>query len=175
MSGIASVIFIIIALAFRISEIGQARYWVAAAVLSYMIASFSAWRKERVAIGRLELTIEGLTQSTGDTSLTPGELVGLFKDRTTIQGERLASAYLGRRMPVSVVVDDVGTAVGQVYVSGYSDPGHIRLAMYFDKDRTEAISVLVKGDKVSIIGEIARVSSGNVGLEHCEIVKLLDI
>lgn len=47
MSGIAGLILIVIAFAFRLTEAGQATYW-AAAVVSFVIASFSAWRTERL-------------------------------------------------------------------------------------------------------------------------------
>jgi hypothetical protein len=47
MSGTASVIFLVIALIFKLTEVGQARYWIAAAFVCYIIASFRVWHKSR--------------------------------------------------------------------------------------------------------------------------------
>lgn len=53
MSGIASIVFTVVALVFKLTDFGQARYWIAAAFLSYVIASFWVWYKHRP-----DLTIE---------------------------------------------------------------------------------------------------------------------
>jgi hypothetical protein len=47
MSSTASVIFIIIALIFKLTDVGQARYWIGAAFACYAIASFRVWYKTR--------------------------------------------------------------------------------------------------------------------------------
>src|SRR5260370_4667578 len=54
MSGLASLVFTVVALIFNLKDLGQARYWIAAAMISYVIASFWVWYKHRP-----DLTIEG--------------------------------------------------------------------------------------------------------------------
>lgn len=46
-SGIGSIILLIIALVTKISEAGQARYWLSAAFICYMVASFRVWYESR--------------------------------------------------------------------------------------------------------------------------------
>jgi hypothetical protein len=47
MSSVASLVFTAIGLSFRLTELGHARYWLAAAFVSYVIASFRVWYKTR--------------------------------------------------------------------------------------------------------------------------------
>lgn len=53
LSGLASLVFTVVALIFKLKDLGQARYWIVAAVISYVIASFRVWYKHRP-----DLTIE---------------------------------------------------------------------------------------------------------------------
>jgi hypothetical protein len=50
MSGIASLGFIVVAFVFKLTDLGQARYWIVAAVACYVIASFWVWYKNRPSL-----------------------------------------------------------------------------------------------------------------------------
>jgi hypothetical protein len=179
MTTIASLIFVVIGLAVRITEVGQARYWIAAAVACYIVASFQVWKQEqttiaslRSEIASLKQAVEGLNQAEGVTTLTPEELTGIFKNRTTWQGQKLAATYIGKWMTVSGSVKDIERFREQIRVgfsvAKFADPTVI---MYFENEFVEPVSALVKGDKITVRGQVVRIESSHVSLENCELVK----
>jgi hypothetical protein len=176
MSGIAGLIFLGAALVFGLTEVAQARYWIGAAVACYVLASFQAWKRERHAIANLQGEIEklrqgveGLTQAEGATALTPEQLVGVYKNRTTLQGEKLASTYIGKWMTVSGVVEDISKPRFGISLVFYR--GEILIVMYFEESATEPVSALSRGDTVTVRGKIKQIESRNLLLESCELVK----
>src|SRR6185436_15490140 len=129
MSGIAGLILIAIALVFRLTEVAQARYWLAAAVVCYVIASFSVWQKEKANSEKLQGIIESLQQITENSPLTPPEIVRVFEGRTSLQGKKLAEAYIGKWITVTGSVSDVSSySSDQVSVSFSGRP---IISMYF--------------------------------------------
>jgi len=179
MSGIAGLVLLGIALVFRVTEVAQARYWIGAAVVCYVIASFQAWKRERQTITNLKgeikslrQSIEGLNQAEGVITLTPKALTGVFKNRTTLQGEKLAETYTGKWMIVSGCVEDIereGERIRVVFkLAELADP---IITMRFEAKFVEPISALVKGDKITVRGKIARIQPSYVSLEDCELVK----
>jgi len=147
MSTIASVLFIFLALVFRLTEIGQARYWIAAALVAYAIASFSTWRKERIAKEQRDKVIEGLEKATDSVSLSPSQLIKLYEGRTTIQGEKLAAVYEGKWITVSGKVRDVEKHyLGGARILLDQDNGP-PVFLAFAKGVSDAVSVLGKGER----------------------------
>ena len=174
MSGIASIIFIIVALVFRVTEVGQARYWVAAAVLSYVVASFLAWRKDRLNVERLNQIVESLQslpQVTGHVTVTPTEILQVFKGRTSIAATKLAGAYIGKWITVTGNVRDVSRVGTEQARVSFDQDGNITVFMLFEKSLTDAVSALQKGDSITVRGEISTVDSSYVSLEKCELIK----
>jgi len=178
MSGIAGLILLGVALVFRLTEVAQARYWIGAAVVCYVIASFQAWKRERQTItklqgeiGSLRQGVEGLTQAEGATSLTPEQIVGVYKDRTTLQGEKLASTYVGKWMTVSGVVEDISRQGSELVVTFFSGQSPVLIMMQFAKDLVEPVSALSRGDTVAVRGKIQRIQPRLLLLESCELVK----
>ena len=173
MTTIASLIFVVIGLAVRITEVGQARYWIAAAVACYIVASFQVWKQERTKleseIESLRQIIEGLNQAEGGTSLTPEDLVGIYKDRTTLQGQKLAATYMGKWMTVSGKVEDISPAREQIYIMMYH--GQIIVTMYFEEKFIEPISALSVGNDVTVRGKIHNIEATLIRLVSCELVK----
>jgi hypothetical protein len=166
MSTIASVLFIIVALVFRLTEIGQARYWIGAAVASYAIASFSAWRKERLSLERLDRVVKSMEQSTGQAVLSPGEIVKVYEGRTTIAGAKLASAYIGNSMTVTANVEDVSSPARiTLFVDG------ILIFLHFEESLGDAVSALQKGDSITACGQITTVEKTHVSLDECKLIK----
>jgi hypothetical protein len=76
MSGLFSVVFTAIALAFNLSNRVQAKYWAAAAVASYIVASFWVWYRHRpdlkIELRRVSVdsgVVEGFDRSTNYLTL----------------------------------------------------------------------------------------------------------
>lgn len=178
MSGIAGLIFLGVAFVFRLTEVAQARYWIGAAAVCYVIASFQAWKRERhtittlkVEIERLTQSVEGLAQAEGATSLTPEQLVGIFKGRTSLQGEKLASTYTDKWMILSGTVHDISQRHEGIGIVFHVTQPWITIMMHFGKEFIEPISALSKGDKVTVRGQIRKIEATLVSLENCQLVK----
>lgn len=106
--------------------------------------------------------------------VTPEYLIKHFKDHMSIHAQKLVNAFIGKWMKVSGPIGNVGAfngtfsqvtfsdrsiySGGQVYML-FRDQGYI-------KDR---LSVLKKGDKITVIGQITRIDH-DVQLDNCELV-----
>lgn len=172
MSGVAGLLLIVIAFAFRLTEVGQARYWLGAAAACFVIASFSAWRTERLNAERLRGIIESLEQVSDTLSLSPLDVVKVYEGRTTIQGEKLATTYIGKWLTISGQVYDADKdAFGRTRI--LIDPTNdLRLILAFAERFSESVGALRKGDAVTARGKIRVVSSNVIHLEDCEIIKV---
>jgi hypothetical protein len=107
-------------------------------------------------------------------SLSPQELVRLFKTGgTTAQSNRLIQPYVGKWMQISVVVDDVthfGPDTNQVSVTGPMGLG-LHILLYFRKKWAEEVSMLVKGQNITLRGQFESIAWGDtVRLVDCELL-----
>jgi hypothetical protein len=100
--------------------------------------------------------------------VSPAYLTELYKNRTSIQGDVLASAFMGKWISATGSVSDV---------TGYDNYSNIVL---FDNDRTMISAVcygetkkkadgISKGRTVTVEGEISAIDDMRVRLENCEI------
>lgn len=64
-SGIASIVFLVLGFIFKLSDVTQFRYWAIAAFLCYAIASYWAWYKNRPDLGIEQMEVF-LSQSISD-------------------------------------------------------------------------------------------------------------
>jgi hypothetical protein len=158
-------------------------------------ATFDEWM-ERKAIpdstrGRMRETFEELLERMDDKALpservivdvSPAYLVGLFKDQTAIQAEKLTEAYRGQWMKVSGPLGDVlgsTTEIAQVTFRGNASIfgrsrvglGYFQVFMYFDRGKwDERLAVLRPGSAITVLGRIGRVNRIEVHLGDCELV-----
>lgn len=110
-------------------------------------------------------------RSTRDVvKVTPEYLLGLFRQHTSIQAQRLIQPFLGQRMRVSGVIGDVSATSNFVSLvfgtDGHLDP---RLRMYFDLEWADRLAVLPRGTQLTVVGRIDEVSKGGLELEDCEL------
>ena len=108
-------------------------------------------------------------------NVTPEDLTGFFKgDHTSTQAGKMVEAYIGKWMKISGPVGDVSGStalVRQVTFAGRSIFSYNHVLMYFYKQELfDQLSTLKPGDNITVIGQIAQVSSQDVRLENCEIV-----
>jgi len=141
-----------------------------ALILSLIAAVFSAWRKERQNWERLG----GLSTF----SVTPKEMVSVYKGRTTAQGEILAKNYNGKWIKVHGPVQDIRITnfpliwfenVDVILTTSIEEPG---IHMTFSRRWISRFAVLQKGDIITVLGKIRYVSTNHIKLKWCE---LLDV
>jgi hypothetical protein len=107
-------------------------------------------------------------------SLSPQELVRLFNTGgTSAQANRLIQPYVGKKMEVSGEVDDVthfGPDTNQVCFTGLMGLG-ISTLMYFREKWANEVSMLVKGEKITVRGKFdGIVYRDTVRLVDCELL-----
>jgi len=104
--------------------------------------------------------------------VTPEYLVGFFHDHTSIQAQKLADAFIGKWMKVSGPIGNVGafTTFSQVTFSNRRQIDGIVYMFFRNREYVEdRLSVLKKGDKITVLGQIDRIDY-DVQLDNCELV-----
>jgi hypothetical protein len=102
----------------------------------------------------------------------PEYLLSLYNEHTTAQGDLLAQPYLGKWIKYSGATTNVhkhpdgdgGTLVGRI--ADYN-----QLYMDFSKEWIDRIIVLRRGQNVSVIGQVTRITSSQVELQNCELIE----
>jgi len=95
-------------------------------------------------------------------------LVGLCSGLTTLQAEQLTRPYIKKWMTASGIIEDLGQRsadeIGLLFEHSY-------LSVWFDKEWHDRLSVLKRGDRITIRGQIITVKINAVRLDHCEIIE----
>ena len=142
-------------------------FWLAMAA-TFLIACFWAWSDERRQIEKLHLD---------KISLTPRELVQVYNDRTSDQGEKVAAAYIGKWMEVSGTIFDVrffpnGLFRKRAGVTLRSTDNPTVYPTFVEK-WSEPLSVLRPGERIRAVGQIRRIDAYSVWLEECELIEVI--
>jgi hypothetical protein len=129
--------------------------------LTFILAAFSAWRKEWIAAGRDFVMVR------------PAELVRLFNGGTKIQGSTLVKPYIGKRLTVTGTVHDVQRESGPLsYVFLMSDG--VMLALRIPSWALGPFIPLPKGETITVVARIHSVYYGGIRLTNCAIVPAKD-
>jgi tRNA_anti-like len=102
-------------------------------------------------------------------NVSPSYLVGLYKNRTNVQGDEYVAAYIGKWIPVTGTVHDIGTTVtGTLYVQ-IVDNDRIFISATLNEESPETISHIARGAAITVRGEIYLVNESGVMLRTCEL------
>ena len=110
--------------------------------------------------------------------LTPERLLSFFEENTAIQATELIKDRIGQWMRVTGTVKNVGAFNGffaQVpFENNFLQPRTwfdcADIYCYFRKPQINRLKVMKRGDKITVIGQIKRVSKLNLDLNNCELV-----
>lgn len=167
MSGVAGVVLLVLLVFWGdqytyLKDNKKTFVWMA--FICLIVAGFSAWRKERQRWERLA----------GSTvcSLTPEELVKVFDGRTTAQGDALAKNYIGKWIKVSGSIDDVTTASRRRVTNVNLETDAPYIILIFRGKAADSLSMLRKGDIISVFGRIDLIARDAVRLESCELLEI---
>jgi hypothetical protein len=113
-------------------------------------------------------------------NVTHEYLFNIFRAHTAIQETKLTAAYLGKWMKVSGTVGEVistNPARAQLTFKRPEVPFTERTAFYyadlfmmFDEPWVDRLAILIRGDKLTVIGQIGRIDGTSIHLENCELV-----
>jgi hypothetical protein len=125
-----------------------------------------------ISTGEGEVPSARLSDGRTLVDVTPEYLMGLYDGHTSIQAAKLVEAFIGKWLRVSGPLEDV-TANGMVFFESGAFGSTTALEMRFN-DRIAIendLRILRKGDQITVIEQIERVSSTSVQLENCELEK----
>jgi hypothetical protein len=152
----------------------------AAMVLAYLCA-YAAHQLNKTKASKLEWSGSELNRTdVSSTTLADGRIVitfdpkyltDFYKNNTALQADRLVRVFLGKWMKASGKVHDVSVSQfsgGTATVTfEYSDP----FVMHFlPKDWLDRLSILRRGDKITVLGQITDVTRTIVVLNNCEVI-----
>lgn len=123
--------------------------------------------------------IENPTQSSSNrefVEVTPTDLISYFsKQLTDIQAHKLVEAYIGKWIKVSGKlsnVDPFKDGFSLVGFDGYSSGKNKFLHMIFrDQKTVEKLSVMKRGQLLTVLGRISDVKAIRCLLDYCELVE----
>jgi hypothetical protein len=147
---------------------GYDKAFVPMAIICMIIAGFSAWRKERQRVERLD--------GSALLSTTPKKLVSVFNNQTTADGDDDAKWYIGKWMELTGHISDVyepkswwkGQAI-HVLLEGSPEVILRFRRKWVDRIRGECD----KGDQITVQGQIQKIDRQRVSLHRCEVRKIV--
>ena len=100
--------------------------------------------------------------------ITPGYLIDLYKDRTSIQGDVLAAAYMGKWIVVTGKVRDI-YVTGDALTAQVYDNDEQFIVARFSKEGSEKLSKIARGATVKVRGEIFEIDIMRLRLRECDL------
>jgi hypothetical protein len=103
--------------------------------------------------------------------VTPEDLASVFKERTEIQARIQVADVIGKWMKVSGPLGNVGEVTSFSQVTFAHRPSHpASVYMWFHKGKWfDRLSVLHRGDNITVVGRITGVRYGELNLDNCEL------
>jgi hypothetical protein len=105
-------------------------------------------------------------------NVSPEYLLNFFKEHTSIQAQKLVSAYVGKWMRLSGQVQDItSTYPDRIAVSFNPHPYVLHVVfMFFDEIWKDRLAILRRGDQITVVGQINDAGPNTVNLFHCELL-----
>jgi hypothetical protein len=103
--------------------------------------------------------------------VSPAYLIDLYKDRTSIQGDALAAAYMGKWIVITGKVRDIYEA-GDGLNAQIFDKDEKFISAIFSKEASKKISHIAHGTMITISGEVDAIDLMRVKLRHCNLDKV---
>jgi hypothetical protein len=102
-------------------------------------------------------------------NVSPSYLIGLYENKTTIQGDALAAAYIGNWIRVTGKVEDIFGRPDALFAQLFDNDGKL-ISAAFSAEESEKISHIARGDTITIQGEIASSENRRLQLVRCDLV-----
>lgn len=105
-------------------------------------------------------------------SITPKYLYDFFEHNTSVQATKLTDAYLGKWMRITGDLSQVSVfgEIRRFAQVTFKDMRSPTVFLIFDEKWIDRLSILKRGDRLTIIGKLDRIDAATIQLNHCEIV-----
>jgi hypothetical protein len=101
--------------------------------------------------------------------VSPKFLTSLYEQHMAIQSDRLAAAYIGKWMKITGRLKNV-SMIGQSLMSVSFWEDTMVIIMYFDLAWSERLTVLIRGQTISVMGKIEKINQSDLQLTDCELI-----
>jgi hypothetical protein len=111
-------------------------------------------------------------------NVSPSYLLDLYNDRTTLQGDALAAAYIGKWITATFKVYDIGQPHPSIISiqsveREFFDPGGLRwISASFNTESSEEVLLVQKDATITVRGKISSVDKIRVTIDNCELVTI---
>jgi hypothetical protein len=111
-------------------------------------------------------------------NVSPSYLLDLYNDRTTLQGDALASTYIGKWITATFKVYDISQPHPSVILiqsieQQFFDPGGLRwISASFIAESSEEVLQVQKDATITVRGKISSVDKIRVTIDNCELVTI---
>jgi hypothetical protein len=102
--------------------------------------------------------------------VSPAYLMDLYKNRTSIQGDALAAAYMGKWIAVMGKVRDIYSVSDALYAQIY-DKDDSFVSAGFSKETSEKVAHITHGTTVTVRGKITAIDTMRVKLQDCDLTE----
>jgi hypothetical protein len=103
--------------------------------------------------------------------VSPAYLMDLYKNRTSIQGDALAAAYIGKWLVVTGRVRDIYGSVDARVALVYDKDDRF-ISVTFTKEASEKVSQIEQGATITVRGEITNIDLPRLKLQNCDLDKI---
>jgi hypothetical protein len=104
-------------------------------------------------------------------NISPAYLMDLYKGRTSIQGDALAAAYIGKWLVVTGTVRDIYGSVDARVALVYDKDDRF-ISVTFTKEASEKVSQIEQGATITVRGEITNIDLPRLKLQNCDLDKI---
>jgi hypothetical protein len=101
-------------------------------------------------------------------NVSPSYLLSLYENVTTLQGDELAAAYIGKWMPVTGRVHDI-FGLSNAVTAQIFDHDEKFISASFSAEESEKVSHIAHGETITIRGEIYSSADRYLKLVKCEL------
>lgn len=94
----------------------------------------------------------------------------LYADLTVLQADKILAPYIGKWTTVAGILNDVRDIAPVGLFIMFKESDGITFVMTFDSVWRDQLSLLRRGDRLSVTGRIHKISDNAIELDHCELV-----
>jgi hypothetical protein len=105
-------------------------------------------------------------------NVTPKSLTAFYEGKTQLEGDRAVAPFKGKWIKISAQIKDIGSSTigtGSLMITA-SDESPMSVLMVFSREWDTRLSILGRGDRITVIGMIRAIGVLVVILDECELV-----
>ena len=130
-----------------------------------MVTALFGWLQRQISI--VPHPIKQKVENGELSNITPKIMVNTFKNNSPVQADEIVKKhYIGLRIKARGIIERISSA-HTYFVFSFQDKHGVQIVANLDKPVSNEVSILKKGDKINVMGEIFNIGEKLVVLDHC--------